>query len=282
MWTRARVAGVRGVLRWRWLVPSVGAWLLAIVMIFPLAWMVLTAFKTEGAAYSDPPKILFHPTLVEFRGVVDSGLVPYLEHSVIDAVGSTLIVLCLAIPAAYALSINSVPRYRDALFFFFSSKVMPLACVVPALFAVAVRLRLADTSWVLILLYATMNLPLAVWMLRTFMLDLPKSVFEAAAVEGASTSRQIRDILLPLIARGAASTGLLCLVFAWNESFLAVNLTATRAGTLPVFLQSFFGGQRPYFAELAAAATIVSIPVIAGGWLAQKKIAYGLSMSGSA
>ena len=281
MLIRVRVALGRTAVRWRWFAPSVCAWLLAIVMIFPLAWMVLTAFKTEGAAYSYPPKILFHPTLVEFRAVVDSGLVPYLEHSVIDAIGSTAIVLSLGIPAAYALSIKSVVRYRDALFFFFSSKVMPVACVVPALFVVAVRLRLADTVWVLILLYATMNLPLAVWMLRTFMLDLPKSLFEAAAVEGASTWRQIRDILLPLIARGTASTGLLCWVFAWNESFLAVNLTATRAGTLPVFLQGFFGGQRPYFAELAAAATIVSIPVIAGGWLAQKKIAYGLSRSGS-
>ena len=191
---------------------------------------------------------------------------------------STLIVLFLALPAAYALSIEPVKRWRDVLFFFISTKMLPVAGAIIPIYLLARNLHILDHVTVLVIFYTSMNLPIAVWMLRSFLLEVPVEVIEAARVDGASFVRQLRSVVLPIIAPGLAATALLCFIFAWNEFFLAVNLTTTDAATVPIYLVSFQTGEGQFWAHLSAGATLASLPVLLAGWAAQDKLVRGLSM----
>jgi sorbitol/mannitol transport system permease protein len=253
-------------------------WVIGLVFFFPVLWMVITAFKNEVDASTDTPKIFFKPTLDQFRNVFDSGFWPYVGNSVFATTASTILVLLLAIPAAYALSIRPVPKTQDALFFFISTKMLPVVAVILPLYIITQRIGLLDNVWALVILYTSMNLPIAVWMLRSFMAEVPGEVLEAAEVDGAGLMAAFREVLLPMISPGIAATALICVIFAWNEFFFAVNLTASRAGTVPVFLVGFITSEGLFFAQLAAAATMAALPVVIAGWIAQKQLVRGLSM----
>jgi len=256
---------------------AVLAWVVAVAFFIPVLWMVITAFKPESAAETWPPKFIFSPTLAEFRLAV-TGMGPFLLHSVVATVGSTILVLLLGVPAAYALSVYPVRRWRDGLFFFISTKMLPIVAAIGPLYVIALHTRLLDSIWLLIILYTAMNLPLAVWMIRSFMLEVPQELLEAARLDGAGRFREIGAVILPLISPGLVSTALICVIFAWNELFLAINLTVTNAATLPMFLISSVPQEGLFIAHLCAAATIASVPVIIVGWIAQRSLVRGLSM----
>jgi sorbitol/mannitol transport system permease protein len=256
---------------------TVLGWVVAIAFFLPVLWMVITAFKPESAAETWPPKFVFSPTLEQFRTVFN-GWGPYVEHSAIATIGSTVLVLVLAVPAAYALAIRPVKRWRDGLFFFISTKMLPIVAAIGPLYVLALKAHLLDTIWVLIILYAAMNLPLAVWMIRSFMLEVPTEMLEAARLDGAGRIREIIEVIMPVVVPGVVSTALICVIFAWNELFLALNLTVTNAATMPMFLISSVPQEGLYIAHLSAAATVASIPVIIVGWIAQRSLVRGLSM----
>jgi sorbitol/mannitol transport system permease protein len=253
------------------------AWVVGIAFFLPVLWMVITAFKPESAAETWPPRFVFSPTLAEFR-IVFSGLGPYLTHSVIATIGSTILVLILGVPASYALSVHPVTKWRDALFFFISTKMLPIVAAIGPLYIIALKTHLLDSIWVLILLYTAMNLPIAVWMIRSFMLEVPKELLEAARLDGAGRIREITGVIMPVVSPGLVSTALICVIFAWNELFLAINLTVTNAATVPMFLISSVPQEGLYIAHLSAAATVASVPVILVGWIAQRSLVRGLSM----
>jgi sorbitol/mannitol transport system permease protein len=252
-------------------------WVVGIAFFLPVLWMVITAFKPESAAETWPPKFTFSPTLAQFRVVFD-GMGPYLEHSTIATIGSTILVLVLAVPAAYALAIRPVKHWRDGLFFFISTKMLPIVAAIGPLYVIALKAHLLDTIWVLIILYAAMNLPLAIWMIRSFMLEVPTEMLEAARLDGAGRIREIIEVIMPVVIPGVVSTALICVIFAWNELFLALNLTVTNAATMPMFLISSVPQEGLYIAHLSAAATVASVPVIIVGWIAQRSLVRGLSM----
>jgi sorbitol/mannitol transport system permease protein len=256
---------------------TVLGWVVGIAFFLPVLWMVITAFKPESAAETWPPKFIFSPTLAEFR-LVFSGMGPYLEHSALATVGSTILVLVLAVPAAYALAIRPVKHWRDGLFFFISTKMLPIVAAIGPLYVIALKAHLLDTIWVLIILYAAMNLPLAIWMIRSFMLEVPTEMLEAARLDGAGRIREIIEVIMPVVIPGVVSTALICVIFAWNELFLALNLTVTNAATMPMFLISSVPQEGLYIAHLSAAATVASVPVIIVGWIAQRSLVRGLSM----
>ena len=253
------------------------AWVVGIAFFLPVLWMVITAFKPESAAETWPPRFIFSPTLAEFR-LVFSGMGPFLTHSVIATVGSTILVLLLGVPASYALSVHPVKHWRDGLFFFISTKMLPIVAVIGPLYVIALKAHLLDSLWLLIILYTAMNLPLAIWMIRSFMLEVPRELLEAARLDGAGRIREITGVILPVISPGLVSTALICMIFAWNELFLALNLTTVNAATMPMYLISSVPQEGLYIAHLAAAATVASIPVIAVGWIAQRSLVRGLSM----
>jgi sorbitol/mannitol transport system permease protein len=253
-------------------------WILAWIMFFPVLWMVLTAFKTEGKTYTDPPTIVFRPTLSEFSQVFSGGYGPPFEHSLFVTLGSLILVLALGIPAAYALSIRAVKRWRDVLFFFLTTKMLPYVAAIVPIYIVALHIGLLDNVWALVILYTGFNLPLAVWMIRSFLLEIPKEMLEAARIDGAGVWTEITRVILPIVLPGIAATALICVIFTWNEFFFAYFLTATSARTVPVFLTGFLQSEGQYWATLAAAATIACLPVILAGWLAQKQLVRGLSL----
>ncbi|MEV0948707.1 carbohydrate ABC transporter permease [Rhodococcus sp. NPDC049939] len=256
---------------------SAVAWIIALGFFFPVAWMVLTSFKQEGDAYTDPPKLFFAPTLDQYRGVLDSGIGTSLLNSAFATVMSTLLVLLLGVPAAFALSLRPVRRTKDALFFFISTKMLPIVAAIIPLYVIVSNIGLLDNIWVLVILYTAMNLPIAVWMMRSFFLEVPGELLEAASMDGASLWTSVREVILPLVSPGIAATALICVIFSWNEFFFAVNLTAVQAQTIPVFLVGFITGEGLFWARLSAAATLAALPVILAGWVAQNKLVRGLS-----
>ncbi|GAA4700636.1 sorbitol/mannitol transport system permease protein [Promicromonospora umidemergens] len=253
-------------------------WLLAIGFFFPVAWMALTAFKQENQAASDPPTWFFTPTLDQFRAVLEGGSMVYVGNSVIATGVSTVLVLLLGVPAAYALSIRPVKKVSDVLFFFISTKMLPVVAVIVPIYVIAGQLKVLDNIWTLVILYTAMNLPIAVWMMRSFFIEVPGEVLEAASIDGAGLMRTMRSVLLPMVAPGIAATALICVIFAWNEFFFALNLTASQAATVPVLIVSTMTSEGLFLARLCAAALLASLPVILAGWIAQKQLVRGLSM----
>jgi sorbitol/mannitol transport system permease protein len=253
-------------------------WIVALVFVAPAGWLVLTSFKQEADAYTNPPKVVFHPTLTQYSSIFHAGFWPYAGNSAFATIVSTFFVLLLGLPAAYALSIRAVPKTRDVLGFFISTKMLPIVAAIIPIYVVVNDLGMLDNIWTLVILYTAMNLPIAVWMLRSFLQEIPGEVLEAASVDGAGFSRTMRSVILPMISPGIAATALICVIFSWNEFFFAVNLTAARAATVPVFLVGFISSEGLYYAQLAAGAVLASLPVVLAGWIAQKQLVRGLSM----
>jgi sorbitol/mannitol transport system permease protein len=253
-------------------------WIVALGMFFPVLWMVLTAFKQERDAFTSPPKFAFSPTLDQFDAVLSGGLESALLNSLWTTVGSTMLVIVLALPAAYALSIRPVEKWQDVLFFFLSTRMLPVVGAIVPIYIIARDIGMLDNVWTLVVLYTAINLPIAVWMLRSFMSEVPTEVLEAARVDGANLWQEARKVLFPMIAPGIAATGLICVIFAWNEFFLAVTLTAVRAQTVPVYLVGFITSEGAFWARLSAAATLAAIPVLLAGWVAQRYLVRGLTL----
>jgi sorbitol/mannitol transport system permease protein len=252
-------------------------WILAIGFFFPVLWMVLTAFKQESDAATNPPTFFFEPTLQQFRDVFDAGIGTPLLNSVFATIVSTILVLLLGVPAAFALSLRPVRKTKDALFFFISTKMLPIVAAIIPLYVIVGEIGMLDNIWTLIILYTAMNLPIAVWMMRSFFLEVPGELLEAASIDGASLWTSVREVIPPLISPGIAATALICVIFSWNEFFFAVNMTAVNAQTMPVFLTGFMSGQGLYWAQLSAASVLAALPVVICGWIAQNKLVRGLS-----
>src|SRR4051794_9991495 len=143
-------------------------WLVALVFFLPVLWMVLSSFKQEADAASSPPTFFFVPTLDQYAAILGADIGRYFLNSFIATVGSTVLVLLLAVPAAYAVSIRPVEKTQDVLFFFMSTKMLPVVAVIVPIYVMAGRLHVLDNIWTLVILYTSMNLPLAVWMMRSF------------------------------------------------------------------------------------------------------------------
>ncbi|WP_353889780.1 carbohydrate ABC transporter permease [Galbitalea sp. SE-J8] len=253
-------------------------WGLVVLFFFPVAWMVLTAFKPERQAATSPPTFLADWTLDQFAAVFNRDMAPYLINSLTASIASTVLVLLLAIPAAYALSIRPIVRVRDALFFFISTRFMPVAAGIIPVYLLLQGLGLLDNISALSILYVGINLPIAVWMMRSFFSEVPVEIVEAAQIDGARLHTELFRVVLPIVLPGVAAAGLICFIFAWNEYFLANLLTSTAARTTPPFLTSFVDGRGLFLSVLSAASSIAVLPVVIAGWIAQKQLVRGLAM----
>jgi sorbitol/mannitol transport system permease protein len=191
---------------------------------------------------------------------------------------STLVVMALAIPAAYALAIRPVFKWRDVLFFFISTKFLPVVASILPVWILARNFNLLNTRLVLIILYTGINLPLAVWMLRSFFQEVPRELIESAEIDGAGLKGQLTSIILPLASPGIATTGLLCVIFAWNEFFYAVQLNPVQGSTVPIWVTTNISTRGDFLAKLSAASVLACIPVVLAGWIAQKRMIRGLAM----
>ena len=259
---------------------SLLAWVVGILFVLPVLWMVLTSFHSEADAATNPPSVFAPLTLDGYREFFSGGASPWppLLNSLTASVVSTALVLLLCFPAAYALSIKPVRKWTDVLFFFLSTKMLPVVAGLLPLYLFAQQAGLLDNIWLLIVFYTSMNLPIAVWMMRSFLSEVPVEMLEAASVDGAGLTKTLRSVIAPVVMPGIAATALICFIFSWNELLFARVLTATVAETAPVFLTSFVTSQGLFLAQLCAAAFVVSLPVLVAGFAAQDKLVQGLSL----
>lgn len=260
---------------------GIGAWIVGLFFVSPVVWMILTSFHSEADAGTQKPQIFAPLTLANYDKFFSStGADPWppLINSAMASILSTVIVICLGIPAAYALSVKPVRKWTDVMFFFLSTKMLPAVAGLLPIYLIAQNIGVLDNIWFLIILYTAMNLPIAIWMLRSFLADIPPALFEAAALDGAGLLMTLRRVVAPIAMPGIAATGLICFIFSWNELLFAKSLTGTIAGTAPVFLTGFVTSQGLFLAQVSAAATIVSLPVLIAGFAAQDKLVQGLSL----
>lgn len=270
-------------------VRAIVAWIVGLIVFFPVLYIFVTGFKTEAAALELPPTFIpvpdginlpltFVPTTENYAEVLDRGFWPFFQNSLLVVGVSTFLVIALALPCAYALTWRRHRRSENVLFFFLSTKFLPAVGVIIPIFVIARDLKMIDNPITLIIMYTAMNLPIAVWMLRSFLDEVPKEVLDASKVDGASPLQELWRVALPMITPGLVATVFICVIFAWNEFFFAVNLMATRGATVPMFMIGFVTSEGLFWAKLAAAGTMAMLPVVIVGWAAQRQLVRGLSM----
>jgi sorbitol/mannitol transport system permease protein len=261
---------------------GIAAWVIGLLFFLPVAFMVLTSFHSETKAATNPPSLTAPLTLDGYREFfgASTGASPWpaIINSATASIMSTILVLLVAIPAAYALSVRPVRKWTDVLFFFLSTRMLPAVAGLLPIYLFAQNSGLLDNVWLLVVLYTSANVPIAVWMMRSFLAEVPVSILEAAAIDGAGLIMTLRKIVAPIAMPGIAATSLICFIFSWNELLFARVLTGTVAQTAPVFLTGFVTSQGLFLAKVCAAATAISLPVLIAGFAAQDKLVQGLSM----
>jgi len=266
---------------WSTISVALAAWVICVLFIVPILYMLLTSLHSPAKAQTYPPSWGASLTLSNYKDLFSSttNIRPALLNSIQASVISTILVLGLAIPAAYALSIRPVRKWSDAMFFFLSTKMLPpVAGILPIYLFTTKVIHLPDSILVLIILYTSMNLPIAVWMMRSFLAEVPPAIIEAASIDGANTLQIMRKIVAPIEMPGIAATSLICFIFSWNEQLFAKVLTSVNAQTAPVFVNTLIQTEHSYLAQLCAGTVAVSIPVLIAGFAAQDKLVQGLSL----
>ena len=252
------------------------AWAVALGVSLPLIWMVLTAFKTDLDAAQLPPKLLFTPTLENF--VAANGTVPVLRpifNSVVESSGATALCFLFAFPAAYALSFYGGRGRNTVLLGMLMTRFMPGIGIMMPMYLIFKALGLIDTQFGLILVFALINLPIMVWMLYSYMREIPRDILDGARLDGATASQQLVHVLLPLCLPGICSTALLSAVLCWNESFWSIQLTSSAGAPLSAYISTLSGDV--LWAKLSAASLLAVAPILLVGWLTQRTFVRGLT-----
>lgn len=272
--SRRRIGPIIGrLLLWGWLLAA----------LVPLVFMVITSIKPSGIAKSVPPQWVFKPTLEHYQSVMSGGsgtsvgFDRLLFNSVAVTLGATVLTVAVAVPAAYALSLRSF-RPRKALSSWILSTYMfpPIVAVIP-IFVFAGKLNVVDTYPVLIVPYAAFNLPIAVWILRSSILQIPYEIQESAMVDGANRFVTLHRIILPLLVPAIATVAILSAILSWNEFLFALSLTRSAAKTSPVGIQEFTGMYGTDWGKLTAAATVIVAPILVMTLILRRRIVSGLT-----
>ena len=264
-------------LRQKWVMTLLG-WSVALLLAFPVFWIVLTSFKTETEAISRIPHFFFQPTLDNYRAVQErASYFHFAWNSVVVSIGSTLLALALAIPSSYAMAFFPTRRTKDTLLWMLSTKMMPSVGVLVPVYLIFRDLGLLDTRTGLLVINAMLNLPIFVWMLYTFFKEMPREILEAARMDGAGPVQEFFSLVLPLSMPGIVSTSLLATILSWNEAFWSLTLTAAKAAPLTAFIASFSSPEGLFYAKLSAASTMAIAPILILGWISQKRLVRGLT-----
>ena len=254
------------------------AWGVTLLVVFPLIWLALTAFKTELQAIAVPPQLFFTPTLESFAEVnLRSDYLLHAKNSVVTSVLSTLLGLAIAAPAAYSMAFFRTRRTRDILMWMLSTKMMPAVGALVPVYVMAQTAGLLDSLTALIVVFTLSNLPIMVWMLYSGFKEIPPDILEAARMDGANVWGEFWNVIRPLALGTLASTALLCLVLAWNEAFWSLNLSSAKAGTLAALIASYSSPEGLFWAKLSAASLMAIAPIVVVGWFSQKQLVQGLT-----
>ena len=254
------------------------AWAIAILIFFPIFWMVLTSFKTEIDAFATPPQFFFTPTLENYLHIQErSDYFHFAWNSVVISFSATLLCMLIAVPAAYSMAFYETQRTKRTLLWMLSTKMLPPVGVLMPIYLLAKTFGLLDTRLALIVIYTLINLPIVVWMIYTYFKDIPKDILEAARLDGATLWQEMVRVLLPISKGGLASTLLLSLILCWNEAFWSLNLTSSQAAPLTALIASYSSPEGLFWAKLSAASLMAIAPIMALGWFCQKQLVQGMT-----
>jgi multiple sugar transport system permease protein len=256
----------------RWAVPVV-----LLLMLLPFLWLLQMSFKPTPLILQFPPSFFFTPTLEHYIGLWNAGFAESFVNSLVTASVSTVLALLLGVPAAYALSRwSGRGRFGLGLSILLTRMAPPIAFTIP--FFLAYRwLGLLDTRTGLILIYMTFNLPLVIWMMQPFFDAVPRSLEEAALMDGASFATVFIEIVIPMATAGIAATAILCFLYAWNDFFFALILTRTDARTAPVAVVNFMNYEGWEWGKIAAGGSLVMAPVLLFSMLVRRYLVSGLT-----
>jgi len=269
----------RAVSNRRKLIVTLIAWTIGLAIFFPILWTFLTSFKTEAEAIASPPSLFFFDWTTENYAEVQSrsNYALHFSNSVIISLGSTLLGLLIAIPAAWSMAFVPGKHTKDILMWMLSTKMLPPVGVLIPIYLMFRDTGLLDTRMGLVLVLTLINLPIIVWMLYTYFKEIPVDILEAARMDGATLWSEIIYVLTPMAVPGIASTLLLNVILAWNEAFWTLNLTAAKAAPLTAFIASYSSPEGLFYAKLSAASTMAIAPILILGWFSQKQLVRGLT-----
>lgn len=252
---------------------------LGIMVLVPLVAGALTAFKPQIIWVSSPPTWVFTPTLENFEFVLfQRNNLLHLRNSLIIATGSVTIALVLGIPAAYALARFRFRGSKGLLQWLISLRMIPPIVVALPFYVLFQTFDLRNTHIGMMLAYLTFLIPLVIWMMRGYFVEIPSAMEECAMVEGYSRLGALRKVVLPVVLPGIIATALLNFIFAWNEYFLALILGGRDTSTLPVTAATYVGRARVEWGNLFAINLIIMTPVIILTLILRRQLVKGLSL----
>jgi multiple sugar transport system permease protein len=257
--------------------------LIAIAMLWtlvPLAWMLAGSFKSSTDVTASDPKFVFSPTLDNYRNLFTGAndLTPYLWHSLVAATSAAVLSLVLGTLAGYGLSKSTMRRKDDLSFWVISTRMAPIAAVIVPLFLMFRVAGLIDTLPGLVLAYMTFNLPFAIWLMSAFFDDISPSIEESALVAGCTRWKAFLYVVLPLTKAGLVTTGVLCLVFAWNDYAFATVFSGPSSQTLPIAASQLVTQTGIDWGQLTAIGTIVVLPMMLAGLAVRRWLVTGLTL----
>ena len=252
--------------------------LVILVCVFPFYWMVTASFKQQSAILASTPQFFFQPTFENYVNAFSKfDILKSLQNSLFVALVTVLISLVLGTPAAYAIARFEFKAKQDIWFWFISNRMLSPIVVALPFFLIARNFRLLDTTWALILIYLTFNVPIVVWICADQFRNIPKELDEAATLEGYNSFAIFLKIALPLAAPALAVSAIFCFIFSWNELLYALILTRNEAKTAPVVATSFMSGYELPWGQIMATGTMVALPVIIFSMIVSRQLVRGLT-----
>jgi len=249
-----------------------------LAILFPVLWMATLMIKPETIMFTRPTVWLFEPTADHFAFLVNEGFLWNLVSSFIVASASTVLVVIIGTPAAYAFARFTIRRSDDLFIFILATRMAPPVCLIIPFYLIYAKAGLIDTYLGLILAYLTFNLSFYVWVMRSFCRDLPIELEEAALVAGYPRWQVLLKIVFPLIRPGMVAAAVLCFIFAWNEFLYAFMLGGDKVKTLPVSIPELITTQGVRWGEMSVVGIVGLLPVLITVFFLQKHIVRGLTM----
>lgn len=261
------------------IINSLIAWTIGLIIFFPILWIIILSFKTEGDAIRSPIAVIFSNWTLENYFVVQdrSDYFKHFYNSVFIAFGSTFLGILIAVPASWSMAFVPSKRTRGILLWMLSTKMLPAVGVLYPIYILFIALGILDSRIGLVVVLMLMNLPIIVWMLYTYFREIPEEILEASRMDGAGLREEILFVLTPMALPGIASTVLLNIILAWNEAFWTLNLTAAKAAPLTAFIASYSSPEGLFYAKLSAASVMAIAPILIMGWFSQKQLVRGLT-----
>lgn len=250
-----------------------------LLFVFPIIWVLLTSIKSRAEAISIPPTWLFIPTITNYLSILQKAdFTLALLNSTIIGLAATLMILVVGTPAAYSFCRFRMRGKGLMLFAILFLRVIPPISLVIPFYLMWRNFGLLDTYPAIIIMYMTLNLPLTVWMMRSFFMDVPVELEESVLIDGCSRFGAFFRIALPLVAPGMVATATISLMFCWNELLFAMAITGNSTMTAPLAVYNFVGYYQVYWGELSAAGIIVTVPIVVFMLIIQKHLIRGLTL----